>query len=148
MATGYLVELHWLYGVGYAATEGILRELGSVTHGGGAPGKVSTVHGGFLKVAAYGGLTSLAAFLIYYGLVTWKLTRCYRSGRMWLLNRASAFSGLLLLCVLFVVNLSADSLAMAITWIGLGFLFSNAFIRSEVPRQCSGQVRLVASPPG
>ena len=106
---------------------------GSITLGGSNPGSVILVHGGFLKIAAYGGLVSLASFLAFYLLMVWYVVKDYRS-RDISLNKCAAYCALILLFMLIPMNIGADCFGLSLTWMSVCFLFIN----SQIPQYSEG----------
>lgn len=122
IATINIIRDNPLYGVGFASIEDLLQIYGSIALATERFGKIIEVHGGFLKIMAYGGFLSLVPFLFFYFLMLWKSLktillseeRCKRGG---------AYLCSLLLFILIPVNIGADCFGLSYTWMSIAFLF-------------------------
>jgi len=124
LATVNLIKDNAVFGVGFSRIEDYLRMYGSIMLGGSNPGGVITVHGGFLKICAYGGLLSLFAFLFFYFLLFWYAFRTFFfSNSIW--KKCSSCSLLVLLFILVPMNIGAGSFGLSLTWMSMSFLFVN-----------------------
>jgi hypothetical protein len=136
VATMNIVRDNLFYGVGYDGIKEILREYDSIMLSGKSYGKVIMVHGGFLKVAAYGGIMSLIAFIIFYfSIFRYSIKECF--GNYYKETRIASYMVGVLLIVLIPVNIAADSFGMAITWMTLAFLFAQIDVQKyDRSRKC------------
>jgi O-antigen ligase len=113
------------YGVGYSAAEDYLDEYGSYASMSRDETKVISLHGGFLKFAVYGGIFALALFIYLYKTLISIALKGYRSAPSYF-QKCAGYHLLMLLIVLIPMNIAADNFGLAITWIFLFYLLTNA----------------------
>ena len=84
---------------------------------------VIAIHGGFLKLVVYGGLLSLIIFLYFCKTLFSIALKAYKTSR----DKFQSYAGyclMIILIVLIPMNLSADNLGLAITWIVVFYLLA------------------------
>jgi len=121
IATIDIIKNHPFFGVGLSDVTHYLELSGSVMYFPGMYGRVIAIHGGFMKIAAYGGLVTLFMYAILYVrmyIITKKLSIPDT------VSGSYAYTLRLLLIILFICNLSADSLGLPLTWMSIGLLMA------------------------
>jgi O-antigen ligase len=131
LASVNVIRDNMLFGVGFSGANDILAEYGSILIGEVRTGRVIAVHGGFLKMAIYGGLLNLVLFLIFLCLMI-SLTVGNFYSRHSLANRCGAYSALVLLMMLIPMNIAADCFGLSLTWMSLSFLIVNSEIKMDL----------------
>jgi len=131
LASVNVIRDNMLFGVGFSGASEILAEYGSVLIGAVRTGRVILVHGGFLKMAIYGGLLSLAFFLIFFFLMISLAVGNFYT-RCSLPNRCGAYSALILFMILIPMNIAADCFGLSLTWMTIAFLLVSSEQESEL----------------
>jgi hypothetical protein len=131
LASVNVIRDNMLFGTGFSGANEILAEYGSVLIGEVRTGRVIAVHGGFLKMAIYGGLLNLAFFMIFFLLmISLTIGNFYK--RRNLPNKCGAYSALVLLMMLIPINIAADCLGLSLTWMSLSFLIVNSELEVDL----------------
>jgi len=128
LATMGIISDHPLFGVGISRISDFQFEYGAVKYGANGAQKAIAVHSGFLKIAAYGGMVSLACLLIFFVRI-WTATKKIVADDEARKSHqgCAAISLLLLLIVMVPMNIGADSFGQPYTWIVLASLMALAF---------------------
>ena len=129
-ATIKIIQQNPIVGVGFSKIKDNLLNFESIKRGKADFGEVILIHGGFLKISAYGGFLSLFSFIIFYLTMFIYSINSFFIKKMEI-NRCAAFCTIILLIILIPINIGADCFGLSLTWMSIAFLLTN----SEIVRQ-------------
>jgi len=124
MASLDIISNYPYFGVGVSDIDSFMAQYGGVHYLENNETKAIAVHGGFLKVAVYGGLFSLCFFLVFIRKLYSIANLACRNPECSIAQRDAGFSLRLFMVMLVVMNLAADSFGLPVTWIVIGILLT------------------------